>query len=99
MPKLADRISYVMQREHIDSVCDKALLLDYKAELAYMRKDYDVAVKKREKAIHLLENESNAMSICSQIFTTICPMYILHLKKLIKRPKPYLSDLYSKTFQ
>jgi hypothetical protein len=35
------------------------LLLDYKAELAYMRKDYDVAVKKREKAIHLLENEDD----------------------------------------
>lgn len=50
MPKLADRISYVMEQEHIDSVCDKALLLDYKAELAYMRKGYDVAVKKREKA-------------------------------------------------
>lgn len=66
MPKLADRISYVMQREHIDSVCDKALLLDYKAELAYMRKDYDVAVKKREKAIHLLENESNAMDTMNQ---------------------------------
>lgn len=49
MSKLADRISYLMEQEHIDSVCDRALLLDYKAELSYMRKDYDVAVKKREK--------------------------------------------------
>ena len=66
MPKLADRISYVMEQEHIDSVCDRALLLDYKAELAYMRKDYDVAVKKREKAIHLLENEDDTMNTMNQ---------------------------------
>ena len=58
MSKLADRISYLMEQKHIDSPCDRALLLDYKAELAYMRKDYDVAVKKREKAIHLLENDT-----------------------------------------
>ena len=58
MSKLADRISYLMEQEHIDSVCDRALLLDYKAELSYIRKDYDVAVKKREKAIHLLENDT-----------------------------------------
>lgn len=66
MPKLADRISYVMEQEHIDSVCDMALLLDYKAELAYMRKDYDVAVKKREKAIHMLENETDTMNTLNQ---------------------------------
>lgn len=58
MSKLADRISYLMEQKHIDSPCDRALLLDYKAELAYMRKDYDVAVKKREKSIHLLENDT-----------------------------------------
>lgn len=33
MSKLADRISYLMEQEHIDSVCDRASLLDYKAEL------------------------------------------------------------------
>lgn len=49
MSKLADRISCLMEQEHIDSVCDRALLLDYKAELAYMRKDYDVAVKSVKK--------------------------------------------------
>lgn len=66
MSKLADRISYLMEQEHIDSVCDRALLLDYKAELSYMRKDYDVAVKKREKAIHLLENEDDTMNTMNQ---------------------------------
>lgn len=66
MSKLADRISCLMEQEHIDSVCDRALLLDYKAELAYMRKDYDVAVKKREKAIHLLENEDDTMNTMNQ---------------------------------
>lgn len=35
----------------------------------------------------------NAMLICCQTFTTICPMYILHLKKLIKRSKPYTRHL------
>ena len=66
MSKLADRISYLMEQEHMDSVCDRALLLDYKAELSYMRKDYDVAVKKREKAIHLLENEDDTMNTMNQ---------------------------------
>lgn len=42
------------------------MLLDYKAELAYMKKDYDVAVKKREKAIHLLENEDDTMNTMNQ---------------------------------
>ena len=31
-----------------------------------MRKDYDVAVKKREKAIHLLENEDDTMNTMNQ---------------------------------
>ena len=31
-----------------------------------MKKDYDVAVKKREKAIHLLENEDDTMNTMNQ---------------------------------
>lgn len=101
MSKLADRISYLMEQEHIDSVCDRALLLDYKAELSYIRKDYDVAVKKREKAIHLLENEDDTMNtmnqkryinLLSNLYNNLS-MYILHLKKLIKQPKPYTRHL------
>ena len=92
MSKLADRISYLMEQEHIDSVCDRALLLDYKAELAYMRKDYDVAVKKREKAIHLLENEDDTMNtmnqkryinLLSNLYNTLSNVY-LALKKADK---------------
>ena len=63
MSKLVDRISYVMEQMHIDSPCNRALLLDYKAELAYMRKDYDVAVKKREKADKATETLHKAFEI------------------------------------
>lgn len=92
----------LMEQEHIDSVCDRALLLDYKAELAYMRKDYDVAVKKREKAIHLLENEDDTMNtmnqkryinLLSNLYNNLSNVYLAHLKKLIKRPKPYTRHL------
>ena len=31
-----------------------------------MRKDYDVPVKKREKAIHLLKNEDDTMNTMNQ---------------------------------
>ena len=31
-----------------------------------MRRDYDVAVKKREKALHLLENENDTMNTMNQ---------------------------------
>ena len=52
-----------MEQMHIDSPCNRALLLDYKAELAYMRKDYDVAVKKREKADKATETLHKAFEI------------------------------------
>ena len=32
LPKLTERISYVMEEYKLESPCDKALLLDYKAE-------------------------------------------------------------------
>lgn len=49
MSKLADRISYLMEQEHIDSVCDRALLLDYKAELARLvLNQYDTLVAANE---------------------------------------------------
>ena len=40
LPKLTDRISYVMENYQLHSPCDRALLLDYKAELFFIRKDY-----------------------------------------------------------
>ena len=55
LPNVTERISYVMDQFRIDSPCDKALLLDYKAECFLLKKDYGNAVKKREKAIGILE--------------------------------------------
>ena len=43
------------ETNHI-SACDKALLLDYKAQLLFPRKEYDNAIKKYKKAIALMEN-------------------------------------------
>lgn len=55
LPKLTERISYVMEEYKLESPCDKALLLDYKAECFLLKKDYGNAVKKREKAINIME--------------------------------------------
>ena len=38
LPKLTDRISYIMEEYKLDSPCDKALLLDYKAECFLLKK-------------------------------------------------------------
>lgn len=49
LPELVKRMEYVMnlmdESNHI-SACDKALLLDYKAQLLFPRKEYDNAIKK-----------------------------------------------------
>lgn len=44
-----------MNESKLLSACDKALLLDYKAELLIPHKEYDNAIKKRKKAIVLIE--------------------------------------------
>ena len=44
-----------MEEYKLESPCDKALLLDYKAECFLLKKDYGNAVKKREKAINIME--------------------------------------------
>ena len=51
-----------------------------------MRKDYDVAVKKREKAIHLLENEDDTIryiNLLSNLYNHLSNVY-LALKKADK---------------
>ena len=55
--KLVDRIEYTMnQMKQNGNVCDRALLLDYKAELLLMKKEYKNAIKKRQKAISIIES-------------------------------------------
>ena len=56
LPKLMERISYTMEKHGINSICDRALLLDYKAELFVIHKDYGNALKKRLKALELLHS-------------------------------------------
>lgn len=57
LPKLVDRIEYTMnQMEQDGKACDRALLLDYKAELLVMKKEYKSALKKRQKAISIMES-------------------------------------------
>lgn len=67
LPKLVEQIEYVMKQDAYNSQikdevpqnthfqCDKALLLDYKAELFLIKNDYKNALKKRLKAINILE--------------------------------------------
>ena len=56
LPKLMERISYTMEKHGLNSICDRALLLDYNAELFVIRKDYGNALKKRLKALELLHS-------------------------------------------
>ena len=37
----------MMEQYQLNTICDRALLLDYKAELFVLRKDFDNALKKR----------------------------------------------------
>ncbi len=53
LPKLTERIAYTMKKYELNSICDRALLLDCKAELFVIRKDYGNAFKKRLKALEI----------------------------------------------
>ncbi|MCR4705216.1 MAG: tetratricopeptide repeat protein, partial [Lachnospiraceae bacterium] len=55
LPKLTARIEYVMQEHHLDSACDRALLLNYKARSEYNAGDYGKAVKRFRRAVTILE--------------------------------------------
>lgn len=55
LPQLTSKISLLMETCHMDDPCDKTLLLNYKAELFVLKKDFDNALKKMQKAISILE--------------------------------------------
>lgn len=55
LPQLTEEISKWMEECHMDDPCDKTLLLNYKAELFVMKKDFDNALKKMQRAISILE--------------------------------------------
>ena len=83
LPKLTERISYVMEEYKLESPCDKALLLDYKAECFLLKKDYGNAVKKREKAINIMEKlhtkdaDMRTTNLLSNLYNNFSNTYLL----------------------
>lgn len=83
LPKLIARMEYLMKEYEINSPCDKALLLDYKAECFLLKKDYGNALKKREKAISLLEKYHNpdmdarTANLLSNLYNNLSNTYLL----------------------
>lgn len=83
LPKLTERISYVMEEYKLESPCDKALLLDYKAECFLLKKDYGNAVKKRKKAINIMEKlhtkdaDMRTTNLLSNLYNNLSNTYLL----------------------
>ena len=82
LPKLVERISYMMEQYPLNTICDRALLLDYKAELFVLRKDFDNALKKRKKAIQLMEKlhtpeaDVSSASLLSNLYNNLSNTYL-----------------------
>lgn len=75
--------------EHSNSnVCNHALLLDYKAELLVMKKDYKTALKKRQKAISIMEStplnsekaDLRTVNLLSNLYNNLSNIYVLMKK-------------------
>ena len=85
LPKLVERIAFIMEQHQINTPCDKALLLDYKAELFILRKEYANALKKRLKAIQIIEAEYTedvrVITLHSNLYNNLSNTY-LYLKKI-----------------
>src|SRR5574344_1572480 len=86
LPALVNRMEYTMNEYKIDTLCDKALLLDYKAELFMLKNDYGNALKKRQKAIDMIEKlhskdaDVRTASLLSNLYNNLSNTY-LSLKK------------------
>lgn len=91
LPELVDRMEYVMNlMDETDglSACDKALLLDYKAQLLFPRKEYDNAIKKYKKAIALMENyhktntaDARSANLLSNLHNNLSTAYLFRKKR------------------
>lgn len=75
------------ETNHI-SACDKALLLDYKAQLLFPRKEYDNAIKKYKKAIVLMENyhktntaDARSANLLSNLHNNLSTAYLFRKKR------------------
>ena len=70
------------------SACDKALLLDYKAQLLFPRKEYDNAIKKYKKAIALMEDyhktntaDARSANLLSNLHNNLSTAYLFRKKR------------------
>ena len=85
LPKLIERIEYVM-KQNTHSYCDRALLLDYKAELFLTKNDYKNALKKRLKAVSVLEPyhtedaDQRTANLLSNLYNNLSNTYLLMKK-------------------
>ena len=98
LPKLVDRIEYIMKLYDNNAQneselqqdnrfrCDKALLLDYKAELFLIKNDYKNALKKRLKAVSILEPyhtedaDQRTANLLSNLYNNLSNTYLLRKK-------------------
>ena len=70
------------------NICNRVLLLDYKAELLVMKKDYNTALKKRQKAINIMEStpfdsekaDLRTVSLLSNLYNNLSNIYVLMKK-------------------
>ena len=108
LPKLIDRIEYVMKQDistahgqsspqqNNHTCCDKALLLGYKAELFLIKNDYKHTLKKRLKAISILEPFHNqdadlrTVSLLSNLYNNLSNVYLL-----MRKPKEAAEALHT----
>ena len=98
LPKLVERIEYIMKLDGNNAQneselqqdrcfrCDKALLLDYKAELFLIKNDYKNALKKRLKAVSVLEPyhtkdaDQRTANLLSNLYNNLSNTYLLMKK-------------------
>ena len=75
----------MMEEHQLNTPRDKALLLDYKAELFVLKKEYANALKKRLKAIQIIENadteDIRVITLHSNLYNNLSNTY-LYLKKM-----------------
>ena len=85
LPRLVERIAYMMEQYQLNTSRDRALLLDYKAELFVLRKEYANALKKRLKAIQIIESASvtdvPTITLHSNLYNNLSNIY-LYMKKI-----------------
>lgn len=98
LSKLVERIEYVMKLDDNNAQneselqkdrhlhCDKALILDYKAELFLIKNDYKNALKKRLKAVSILEPyhtedaDQRTANLLSNLYNNLSNTYLLMKK-------------------